>query len=125
MISASATLRLNVVGPALGLAQQGGGTFLGLDHDFGRLVVGVPEDLRAVLPEGGGEGRLVDHGMRRPFVGRRHGLPQLLFPLLEHLDAAGHRLEIGLHLIDVEPPPHDREGVPGDVTRGDPGRGNG
>jgi hypothetical protein len=97
---------------------------LGLDHDFCRLVVGVTEDLRAVLSERRGEGRLVDHGMRGPFVGLSHGVAQLLLPLLENLDAAGHRLEVRLHLVDVESPPHDRERVPGNVTRRDPGGGN-
>ena len=118
-------LGLDLIGLALGLPQQARGPFLGLDHDLRRFIMGMAEYLGAVLAEGGGERGLVDHGMRRPLVGLRHGLPELLFPLLEHFDAARHRLEIGLDLVDVETPPDDRKRVAGDVPRRDASGGNG
>ena len=134
MSSASATrsadapslLVLDLVGPALRLAQEGRGTFLGLDHDFGRLVVGMAEDLGAVLAERSRQRRLVDHRVGRSFVGLGHGVPQLLLPLLEHLDAPGHRLQVRLHLVDVEAPADDRRTSGGRCPPpSDAGGGNG
>ena len=87
--------------------------------------MGVAEYLGAVLAQRGGERRFVHHGMRRPFVGLGHRLSKLLFPLLQHFDAARHRLEVGLDLVDVEAPSHDCERVAGDVPRRDAGGGNG
>ncbi len=83
---------LDLIGPALRFTEEGGRTFLGLHHDFGRLVMRVAENLRAVLAERGRERRLVDHRVGRPFLGLRHRGAQLLLPLLEELDAPGHRL---------------------------------
>ena len=59
---------------------------LGLDHDPRRLVVGVAEDLRAVLAERRGQRRLVDHGVGRPLLGLGHRRPQLLLLLLQRLE---------------------------------------
>ena len=95
---------------------------LGLGHDPGRLLVGVAQDLRAVLAERRGQRGLVDHGMGRPLLGLGHGRPQLLLLLLHGLEGAGHRLEVGPHLVGVEAPADDGKRVPGDVPGGDPGR---
>ena len=114
--------RLQFVDLALRLAQQRGRPFLGLDDDAGRLFVGVPEDLRAVLAERRRQGRLVDHGVGGPLLGLGQGRPQLLLALLERLEAAGHRLEVGPHLVGVETPADDGEGVACDVPGRDPGR---
>ena len=116
---------LDLVGPALRLTQEGGGTFLGLDHDFGRLVMRMAEDLGAVLAERGRQGGLVDHRVGRPFVGLGHRVPQFLLSLLEDLDTPRHRLQIRLDLVDVEAPADDGEGVTGDVPRRQAGGGNG
>ena len=117
--------RLELVDLALRLAQQGGGALLGLGHDLGRLLVGVAQDLCAVLAQRRGERRLVDHRVGRPLLGLGQGGPQLLLALLERLDAPGHRLEVGPHLVGVEAPPDDGEGVAGDVPGRDAGGGDG
>ena len=102
--------------------KQRGRPLLGLDHDAGRLLVRVPEDLRTVLAERRRQGGLVDDGVGRPFLGLGQRVPQLLLPLLERLDAPGHRLEVRPHLVGVEAAPDDGEGVPGDVPGRDAGR---
>ncbi len=116
---------LDLVGPALRFTQEGGSTFLSLDHDFGRLVMRMAEDLGAVLAEGSRKGGLVDHRVGRPFLSLRHRGAQLLLSLLEELDTPGHRLQIRLDLVDVEAPANDGEGVTGDVPRRQAGGGNG
>ena len=114
--------RLQLVDLALGLAQQGGRTLLGLGDDSCRLLVGVAQDLRAVLPQRRREGGLVDDGVGGPLLGLGHGGAQLLLALLECLDAPRHRLQVGPHLVRVEAPPHDGERVAGDVPGRDAGR---
>ena len=61
--------RLELVHLALRVTQQGGRPFLGLRHDARRLFMGVSQDLRAVLAERRGQGRFVEHGVRRPLLG--------------------------------------------------------
>ena len=99
-----------------------GRRFLGLGHDAGRLLVGVAQDLRAVLAERRGQGGLVDHRVGRPLLGLGHGRPELLLLLLHGLEGPGHRLEVGPHLVGVEAPADDGKRVPGDVPCGEPGR---
>ncbi len=94
-----------------------GGPLLGLGDDPGRLLVGVAQDLGAVLAQRGRQRRLVDHRVGGPLLGLGQGRPELLLVLLERLDAPGHRLEVGPHLVGVEAPPDDGEGVAGDVAR--------
>ncbi len=95
---------------------------MGLDDDPGRLLVGVAQDLRAVLAQRGGQGCLVHHGVGGPFLGLGQGRPELLLSSLERLEAPGHRLEVRTHLVGVESPPDHGEGVLGDVAGRDPGR---
>ena len=118
-------LRLELVDLALRLTQQRRRPLLGLGHDARRLFVGVAQDLRAVLAQRRRQGGLVDHGVGRPLLGLGQRGPQLLLALLERLEAPGHRLEVGPHLVGVEAPPDDGEGVAGDVPGRDPGRGDG
>ena len=113
--------RLQFVDLALRVAQERGRPFLGLDDDAGRFVVGVPEDLRAVLAERRRQGRLVDHRMGSPLLRLRQGRPQFLLAFLEPLQAPGHRLEVGAHLVGVEAPADDGKGVACDVSGRDPG----
>ena len=114
--------RLQLVDLALRLAQQRGRPLLGLDDDPGRLLVGVAQDLRAVLAQRRREGGLVDHRVGGPLLGLGQGRPQLFLARLERFEAAGHRLEVRTHLVAVEAPPDDGEGVVCDVAGGDPGR---
>ena len=116
---------LQIVDLGLGLAEQGGRTLLRLRHDPGCLLVGVPQDLRAVLAERRRQGRLVDHRMRGPLLGFGDRGLQLPFVLLERLDTAGHRLQVGAHLVGIEPAPDHGERVVGDVTGRDPRRRDG
>ena len=69
---------LQLVDLALRVPQQRRRTLLGLDDDPGCLLVGVAEDLGAVLAEGGGQRGLVHHRVGRPLLGLGQGGPQLL-----------------------------------------------
>ena len=113
---------LELLGLVLGLADQRRRRLLGFRHDPRRLLVGVVQDLCAVLAQRRGQRGLVDHGMGGPLLRLGHGRPQLLLLLFHALEGTGHGLEVGPHLVGVEPPPDDGERVPGDVTGGDPGR---
>ena len=113
---------LQLVDLALRLAQQGGRPFLGLDHDPGRLLMGVAQDLGAVLAQGGREGGLVHHRVGGPLLGLGQGGPQLFLARLERFEAAGDRLQVGTDLVGVEAPADHGEGVLRDVAGGDPGR---
>ena len=68
---------------------------MGLDHDPGRLFVGVTQDLGAVLAQRCRQGRFVDDRVGRPLVGLGHRGTQLLLALIELFDNAGDALEIG------------------------------
>ena len=113
---------LQLVDLALRLPQQRGRPFLGLDHNAGRLLMGVAQDLGAVLAQRGREGGLVHHRVGGPLLGLGQGGPQLLLARLERLEVPGDRLEVGTDLVGVETPADHGEGVLRDVAGGDPGR---
>ena len=114
-------LRLEVVDLALRLPQQRRRPLLCLGDDASCLLVGMAQDLRAVLAQRRRERGLVDQGVGGPLLGLGQGGPQFLLTLLDGLEAPGHRLQVGAHLVGVEAPPDDGEGVAGDVPGRDPG----
>ena len=114
--------RLQLVHLALRLAEQRGRPFLGLDHNPSRLLVGVAQDLGAVLAQGRRQGGLVHHGVGGPLLGLGQGCPQLFLARFERFEAAGDRLQVRAHLVGVETAADHGEGVLCDVAGGDPGR---
>ncbi len=104
----------------LRVAQHGRRPLLRLGDDPGGLLVGVAEDLGAVLAERRRQRCLFDHRVRGPLLRVGQGRAQLLLVLLEGLHAARHRLQVCPHLVRVEAAPDDGEGVSGDVACCDP-----